>query len=461
MKIPCIEVPKEVVGVEEHSAELLKDLLKNKKYKELRTAFTEMNEVDIAEFISGLPRLKATIAFRTLPKDTELEVFAELDADVQCHIIESITDAEIAEIMEDLYVDDAVDMLEEMPSDLVKRVLENSAPEMRAVLNSFLRYPEYSVGSIMTAEFTDLKRDMTVEDAIKRIRRTGADRETIYSCYVIDDTRKLEGVVTVKDLLLSPDTATVETIMGPDVISAVTTDDQEKAAQLMARYGFISLPAVDAENRLVGVVTVDDVMQVIREEDTEDFEKMAAMTPSEKPYLRTSVWALAKNRFPWLLVLMVSGMFTGLILNHYGPVNALFPPLVTFIPMLMGTGGNAGSQSSTMVIRGMVLGEIEMRSLPAVVWKEVRVGVLVGVALALVNYVRLLLTFNGNALIPLVVSLSLIASVFFAKLIGGALPMLARACKVDPALMAAPLITTLVDAIVLVIYFNIARVILY
>ena len=438
----------------------LEQLLQQRQYRALRDAFAQMNEVDIAQFIETLEPDAATLAFRTLPKDVEMDIFAELDTDTQQHIIAAISDKEIGALVDELMVDDAVDMLEEMPAALVKRVLQNAAPDTRQLINQFLRYPENSAGSIMTAEFTDLRKDMTVEDAIKRIRRTGEDRETIYNCYVIDDTRRLEGVVTVKDLLLAADATLVTDIMEPDAISVTTNTDQEKAADLLAKYGLMALPVVDAENRLVGIITVDDAVDVIREEDTEDFEKMGALVPGERPYLKTSVFQLAKNRLPWLLILMVSGMFTGGILGHYDAIYAAIPLLVTFIPMLNGTGGNAGSQSSTMVIRGMALDEIRVKDLAAVALKEARVGILVGIGLAIVNFLRMLITNPGQGPVALVVSLTLIAAILAAKIIGGILPMVAQACKVDPALMAAPLITTIVDALVLVIYFNIAKIIL-
>ncbi|MFV0412723.1 MAG: magnesium transporter [Oscillospiraceae bacterium] len=444
----------------EEQTELLRQLLEEKKYSALRAQFAEMNEVDLAHFIESLPTEQATVAFRTLPKDAAMDVFAELDADTQQHIITSITDQEIAAIIDDLWVDDAVDMLEEMPAALVKRVLRNSSAETRALINQFLKYPENSAGSIMTAEYVDLRKSMTVEDAIKRLRRIGEDRETIYTCYVTDETRVLQGVVTVRDLLLAHDSQTVEEIMEPDVISVATTEDQEEAVRLLAKYDLIALPVVDAEKRLVGIVTVDDAMDVMREEDTEDFQKMAAMAPSERPYLKTGVLALAWNRLPWLLFLMVSNMLVGLILGHYSPIYAAFPLLVTFIPMLTGTGGNAGSQSSTMIIRGMALGEIRIQDFFAVMWKELRVSLLTGGVLAVVNFARLVITYPNDPVICLVVSLSLIGSIFVGKTIGGVLPMVAKACRIDPAMVAAPMITTIVDAAALVVYFNVVQIFL-
>ncbi len=439
-------------------------LVGQRNYKELRELFSEMNAIDVAQFIEELPQKQQLVVFRTLHKEQAMEVFAELMADTQQAIVESISDSEITELMDELMVDDAVDMLEEMPASLVKRVLKNSSPNTRELINQFLRYPEDSAGSVMTAEFTDLRRDMTVEDAIKRIRRTGEDRETIYTCYVTDSTRHLEGVVTVKDLFLAHDSDVVEDLMEPDVISISTTAHREEAVALLAKYDFISLPVVDGENRLVGIVTVDDALDIMQEETTEDFEKMAGMAPSEKPYLKTSVLSLAKNRFLWLLVLMVSGMITGAILGRYEAAFAALPLLVTFIPMLTDTGGNAGSQSSTLVIRGMVLGEIEMRDFLKIFWKEFRVSLLVGIPLALVNYIRIVVTYPKGmaegAVVGAVVSLSMICTVILANTVGGILPIIAKACKVDPAIMAAPLISTLVDAASLVIYFTIAMILL-
>ncbi len=427
-----------------------------KNYRSLRAALAEMNEVDVAGFIENLPEEQQPLVFRTLEKDQAMDVFAELDTDTQQLIIERITDRELALLMEELAVDDAVDMLEEMPAMLVKRVLQNASPEMRNTINEFLRYPENSAGSIMTAEFTDLRRTMTVEDAIKRIRRTGEDRETIYTCYVMDDARHLEGVVTVKDLLLAHDTDLVEEVMEPEVIAVHTTSGREEAVQLLAKYGFISLPVVDTENRLVGIVTVDDAVDIIQEEATEDFEKMAAMAPSDKPYLKTGVLSLSRNRVFWLLFLMVSSMITGAILGKFEAAFEAIPILVTFIPMLTDTGGNAGSQASTMVIRGIALGEIAPRDFGAVVFKELRVSLMVGLPLAALNYLRILLMYPGSAMAGLVVSLAMVCTVVLANAAGGILPMLARAVKLDPALMAAPLIATLVDGCSLLIYFSIA-----
>lgn len=434
----------------------LLELLERRDLHALRAALLEENEVDIAEFLEELPQDKIVVVFRALPKEMAAEVFSNLEPDTQQVIIQSATDQEVSAIVEELYVDDAVDMLEELPANVVKRVLKAARPDTRKLINQFLNYPDNSVGSIMTAEFTDLKQSMTVAQAIAHIRRTGENSESVYTCYVTDAGRRLEGVLTIKELLLAQDEQLIADLMETDVITAETTEDQEEAVARMMRYDFISLPVVDKEGRLVGIVTVDDVMDVMEEEATEDFEKMAAMAPSEKPYLKTSVLSLAKHRILWLLVLMISGMITGGILGQYEAAFAAMPLLVTFIPMLTDTGGNAGSQSSTLVIRGMAVGEIQLKDFAKVFWKELRVSMLVGVVLSTVNFVRLIITYPGNQMVALTVALALFVTVLLAKTVGGVLPMVAKLCHADPAIMAAPLITTIVDAISLVVYFRIA-----
>ena len=434
----------------------LLELLERRDLHALRAALLEENEVDIAEFLEELPQDKIVVVFRALPKEMAAEVFSNLEPDTQQVIIQSATDQEVSAIVEELYVDDAVDMLEELPANVVKRVLKAARPDTRKLINQFLNYPDNSVGSIMTAEFTDLKQSMTVAQAIAHIRRTGENSESVYTCYVTDAGRRLEGVLTIKELLLAQDEQLIADLMETDVITAETTEDQEEAVARMMRYDFISLPVVDKEGRLVGIVTVDDVMDVMEEEATEDFEKMAAMAPSEKPYLKTSVLSLAKHRILWLLVLMISGMITGGILGQYEAAFAAMPLLVTFIPMLTDTGGNTGSQSSTLVIRGMAVGEIQLKDFAKVFWKELRVSMLVGVVLSAVNFVRLIITYPGNQMVALTVALALFVTVLLAKTVGGVLPMVAKLCHADPAIMAAPLITTIVDAISLVVYFRIA-----
>jgi len=440
----------------ENQLEELLELASAKKYRELKAYLVEMNEVDIASFMEELDSEKTVVVFRMLPKELASDVFACLEVEQQQHIITSITDYELRSIIDDLYVDDAVDMLEELPATIVKRVLQNSSPDTRKLINQFLNYPENSAGSVMTAEYVGLKKNMTVEAAFAYIRKYGIDKETIYTCYVMDEKRQLEGVLTVKDLLMNPYETVIGDIMDTHVIKAYTTEDQENVVDTFNEYNLLSLPVVDKENRLVGIITVDDVMDVMEQEATEDFEKMAAMLPSEKPYLKTSVFQLAKNRIPWLLILMLSSMITGGILVSYERAFEAIPLLVSFIPMLMDTGGNSGSQASTMIIRGMAVGEVEPSDILQVMWKEVRVGVLCGTVLALVNYVRLIIQHPGQELICLTVVLSVFFTVIIAKTIGCTLPIAAKVAHLDPAIMASPMITTIVDACSLMIYFNLA-----
>jgi len=444
----------------EEKNELLLDLVKEKKFRKLREELSEMNEVDVAEFMEELNPEKTVVIFRLLPKELASDVFAFLESDKQQHIVSSITDREISNIIEDLSVDDAVDMMEELPANIVKRVLQNATPETRKLINEFLKYPENSAGSIMTDEYIGLRKNMTVEEAFSYIRQHGVDKETIYTCYVMDDKRTLEGVVTVKDLLMAPQGELIIDIMDEHVIKAATTEDREDVVDLFNRYDLTSLPVVDGEDRLVGIVTVDDAVDVMEQEATEDFEKMAAITPSEKPYLKTSVLEMAKHRITWLIILMISGMVNGGILGRYEEQIAVMPLLVTFIPMMTDTGGNAGSQSSTMVIRSMVLGEIKPSDALRVLWKEIRVGILCGGALAGLNFIRLAIQYPGKMMICLTVVLSMFFTVIISKSIGCLLPMLATKLKIDPAIMAAPLITTIVDAFSLILFFNFAVMLL-
>lgn len=434
----------------------LLEQVEKRQFRQLKEILAEMNEVDVASFIEELDSEKTVVVFRMLPKDMAADVFSCLTVENQQHIINSITDNELRNIIDDLFVDDAVDMLEELPATIVKRVLQNAAPDTRQLINQFLNYPENSAGSIMTAEYVGLRKSMTVEEAFAYIRKHGVDKETIYTCYVMDAKRNLEGVVTVKDLLMNPYDELLGEIMDTHVIKAVTTEDQEAVVDDFQKYDLLSMPVVDHENRLVGIVTVDDVVDVMEQEATEDFEKMAAMHPSERPYLKTGVLELAKNRILWLLVLMVSSMLTGGILAKYENAFAVIPLLVTFIPMLTDTGGNAGSQSSTLIIRGMAVGEILPKDILRVLWKELRVGTIVGILLGLVNYVRLVVMYPGREMICLTVVISLFVTVVLAKTIGCMLPIAARVIHMDPAIMAAPLITTIVDAFSLIIYFQLA-----
>ena len=447
--------------MENFDLEELLELVQTKKYRQLKEALLDLNEVDIALFMDELDSVERTmLVFRMLPKEMASEVFAELDPESQEDIINSITDRELSEIVEDLYVDDAVDMLEEMPATIVRRVMENTKPETRKLINQFLNYPENSAGSIMTAEYIGLKKHMTVEESFAFIRKHGIDSETIYTCYVMDSKRRLEGVVTVRNLIMNPYDAVVGDIMDDNVIKAITTMDQEEVVEMMNKYDLLSMPVVDSEDRLVGIITVDDVMDVMEEEATEDIEKMAAMLPSEKPYLRTGVFELAKNRIPWLLFLMLSSTLSGAILERYENAFAAIPLLVSFTPMLMNTGGNSGSQSSAMIIRGMSLGEIEPTDILRVIWKKVRVGLIAGIILAVCNFIRLMIQYPGNTMISLVVVLSVFVTVVIAKTIGCTLPIAAKVLKADPAIMAGPLITTIVDAVSLIVYFNLACMLL-
>ena len=431
-------------------------LLDEKKYHSLRDILSTMNPADIAAIFDDLDQARLPLLFRLLPKELAAETFVEMEPEAQELLIQGFSDSELKEVIDELYVDDAVDIVEEMPANVVQRILTQAEPDMRKQINEILRYPEDSAGSIMTTEYVSLRPNMTVEEAILRIRRTGIDKETIYTCYVMDEKRRLEGVVTVKDLLMNDYAALMGDIMDPHVIKAYTTEDQEKVVETFNEYNLLSLPVVDGEDRLVGIITVDDVMDVMEQEATEDFEKMAAMLPSEKPYLKTGVFQLARNRIPWLMILMLSSMVTGGILLKYENAFSVIPLLVTFIPMLMDTGGNSGSQASTMIIRGMAVGEVEPADILKVMWKEIRVGMLCGLSLALVNFVRLMIQYPGQVLICLTVVISLFCTVIIAKTIGCVLPIAAKTIHLDPAIMASPMITTIVDACSLMIYFQLA-----
>ena len=449
------------MAIGSYDREELTELLEDRQFRKLRETMSEMNEVDIAEFIEELEPEKKVLVYRMLPKELAADVFSFLEVDDQEHIINSITDYELGKIVEDLYVDDAVDMLEELPAIVVKRVLQNATPQTRNLINQFLQYPENSAGSIMTAEYIGLKRNMTVEQAFAYIRENGVDKETIYTCFVTDSKRCLQGVVTVKDLLMNPYDTVIKDIMDENIIYAVTTEDREDVVETFNKYDLLCLPVVDHEDRLVGIVTVDDAVEVMEQEATEDFEKMAAMFPSEKPYLRTGVFELARNRIPWLLILMFTSILSGAILMDYKEAIQVLPLLLSFVPMLMDASGNCGNQSSTMVIRGMAVGDIELKDVLRVVWKEFRVGLLCGAVLAAANFVRLILQYPDRLALNLVIVLSLMLAIVLAKIIGCVLPMLAEKMKLDPAIMAAPLITTIVDASSLLIYFKIASMLLH
>ena len=439
---------------------ILHQLVDEKKFRKLRGILEEMNEVDIAEFIQDIEQEKVVLVFRLLPKELGAEVFACLEIDMQEYIINSMSDYELQKIIEELYIDDAVDMLEELPATVVRRVLSNAKPETRALINQFLQYPDDSAGSIMTAEYIGLKKNMTVEQSFAYIRRNAVDKETIYTCFVLDEKRHLEGVVTVKDLLLHDYETKLEDIMDTNIIQAVTTDDQEVVVETFNKYDLLSLPVVDHEGRLVGIVTVDDIVDVMEQEATEDIELMAAILPSEKPYLKMGVFEVAKNRIPWLLILMFTSTISALILEAFDAFTAMFPTLITCVPMLTATGGNAGSQSSTTIIRAMSIGDVEMEDVWKVFWKECRVSLIVGAILGIANYIRLIIMYSDEPMVCLVIGLSLIATVVMSKLLACVLPFIAKKFKLDPAMMAAPLISTIVDSLSLVVYFAIAGLIL-
>ena len=450
--------------------ELLR-LVEEKKFRELKSRLVEMNEVDIASFMEELDSEKTVVVFRMLPKELATDVFAELEPEQQQQIVTSITDYELGAIINDLYVDDAVDMLEELPANVVKRVLKNSNPEQRKLLNQFLKYPEDSAGSVMTAEFVNLKKNMTVADAFEYIRRHGVDKETIYTCYVTDDTRRLQGVVTVKDLLMSSYETKIDDIMDDNVIKVTTTEDQEEVANLFNEYNLLALPVVDNEERLVGIITVDDVMDFMEAEATEDIEKMAAIIPSEKPYMSMSPFEIWKNRIPWLLLLMVSATFTGMIISHFEDALQALVVLTAFIPMLMDTAGNSGSQASVTVIRGLSLNELDFSDIFQIIWKEVRVAVLCGLTLAAACFLKIYLVDNlllhsfvgvdRKFLVIGVICITLSITVLFAKVVGCVLPLVAKKLGFDPAVMASPFITTIVDALSLLVYFGVARLFLH
>lgn len=451
-------------AMRDKQADELMRLLDERRMKELQLRLEDMNEFDVAEFLSEIGDNRMPMVFRLLSKQMAADVFANFDSPEQEQIINSITDSELSAIIEELYVDDAVDMMEELPANVVKRVMRTATPETRRLINQYLNYPENSAGSIMTAEFVDLKKYMNVRESIARIRRIGEDKETIYTCFVTSADRKLEGVLSVKDLLLSDDETVIEDIMDTNIVFCMTHDDQEEAAEKISDYDLMALPVVDKEGRLVGIVTVDDVIDVMEAEATEDFELMAAMTPSDKPYSRTSAWDMWKRRVPWLMFLMLSATFTSMIINSFEDALAVQAVLIGFIPMLMGTGGNSGAQASTAVIRSISLGDTEPEDVGRVIWKEFRVAILCGVTLAAVNFAkmllvdRILLNNDGVTLtVAAVVSLSIVLIVMFAKVVGSVLPIAAEKLGVDPAVMANPLISTITDAVSLLIYFEIAK----
>ncbi|MBP3720077.1 MAG: magnesium transporter [Clostridia bacterium] len=448
----------------------LQALLSEKKYATIRDILITMNPADIAAVFTGLNPEQLPLLFRLLPKELAAESFVEMEPEEQETLIRGISDSELKQVMDELYVDDAVDIVEEMPANVVQRILAQSDPQMRKEINEILQYPENSAGSVMTTEYVSLNPNMTVGDAILRIRRTGVDKETIYTCYVLKN-RLLIGTVTVKDLLLAPsDMQTIDSIMdtGGNLITVTTHTDQEEVARMMSKYNLLAIPVVDGDNRMVGIVTFDDAMDVMEDETTEDMEIMAGMTPSDKTYLRSSPWDLFRHRIPWLALLMVSATFTGLIITSFEEALAAQVALTAFIPMLMDTGGNSGSQSSVTIIRALSLNELEFSDLPKVVWKEIRTAVLCGIALAVLCFGKImlvdrLLLGNGEitVLVAAVVCLTMAVTILCAKIVGCSLPMLAKKLGFDPAVMASPFITTIVDALSLLVYFGIAKALLH
>lgn len=448
--------------MEEKDFEALQELLENNKFNVLHAVLKEMNSVDIADFLNGIDDKFLVATFRILPKDVSAEVFSYMDTDSQEHIVRSITDSELHRLVEDMYIDDTVDFLEDVPANVVTRVLKATDAKTRETINRFLNYAEDTAGSIMTTEMVQLHTYLNAEQAIEQIRKTGVDKETIYTCYCIDDKRHLVGILDLKDLLLCDSKTLLTDIMDDDkqIISVRTSDDQETVADLARKYDLLSVPVTDKENRLVGIITIDDIVDIIEEENTEDFEKMALLNPSDDTYLKTGVFKMSKNRIIWLVVLMVSATLTGQIISRKQALLADFAFLISAMPMLMGTGGNAGSQVSTLIIRGLALGEIKIKDYFKVVFKELRVAFCCATVLAVLNFLRLLVVGGGDIPQYLIVSAAMFATVVIANVIGCTLPILARIVKLDPALMAGPLLSTIVDAATLSIYFAIAQLVL-
>ncbi len=452
----------------EELIEKISALYEEKKYSQLKDILADINPTDIAVMFEEFADNQRLLLFRLLPKEEAAETFVELDGDTQEALIHAFSDTELREVIDELYLDDTVDIIEEMPATIVKRILKNTDVQTRASINTLLKYPEDSAGSIMTPEFVDLKKDNTVEDAFKRIRRTGVDKETIYTCYVTDSSRHLIGVTTVKELLLHDQDDKIEEFMETNIIFITTHDDKENAAKLLDKYNFLALPVVDMEDRLVGIITVDDAIDVLQEENTEDIQKMNAIVPTEKPYLKMKVFDTWKSRILWLMFLMVSATFTSMILNAFEDKLSAMIILTSFIPMLTGTGGNAGGQASAVIIRALSLKEIDFKDIFKVLWKELRVGIVCGVTLAAINFVKIwfvdrqLLGMDGITFkVDLVISFTLVIEIIFAKMVGCTFPILAKKMKLDPAVISSPFITTVMDALSLLIYFGLATAMLH
>ncbi len=440
--------------------ETFRKLAEEKKYASLRDLMQTLYPADIAAILSDMPEKLMPAIFRLLPKDLAAETFVEMESDIKEDLIRSFSDTELKAVIDEMYMDDAVDLIEEMPANMVRRILSQADADTRKQINEILKYKDDSAGSVMTTEFVALTPEMTAAEAIRQIRATGVDKETINTCYVLDDKYHLLGTVTIRTLILAAPEETCASLMTANAISVSTQDDQETAVQTMSKYDFTSLPVVDAENRMVGIITVDDALDIMEEEASEDIAKMAAITPSDKPYLRTGVFETWKNRIPWLLLLMVSGTFTGIVITGFEDALKLFPVLMASVPMLMDTGGNSGSQASVSVIRALSLGEVEFKDIFRVIWKEFRVSILCGLTLTVANYGRLMVLEKVTPLQALTICVTMLCTVIIAKFVGCTLPMLAKKARLDPAVMASPFITTIVDVLSLLIYFSFATIIL-
>ncbi|MGP1415563.1 MAG: magnesium transporter [Treponema sp.] len=441
--------------------EKLKEMLEKKQIVKVREKLLDLNETNIAECIENMDATNALLVFRMLPKNMAADVFSHLSSEVQSQFINAVTDIELAPLLDEIYLDDIVDLIEEMPANVVKRILKNTSDGNRQLINQFLKYPKDSAGSLMTIEYVNLKKTYTVAEALKYIKETALQKETIYTCYVTGEDRRLEGTVSLRDLVLSDEKTKVEDILNHDIVSVNTHDDQETVSSVFKKYDFFVLPVVDNENRLIGIITVDDIIDVMEKEATEDFQKMAAMQPSEKAYLDENVFVLAKQRIGWLLILMVSQTFTSNIIDNYTSLLASMTVLTTFIPLLMDTGGNAGSQSSTLIIRGLATGEISPKDWLLVLWKESRIAIIVGFILSSFITLKTIFISHKEAKIGICVGITLFVSVILAKLTGALLPIVAKILKLDPAIMAGPLITTIVDSVSLILFFSISTMILF
>lgn len=440
--------------------ERILELIEQKKYIDLKKELSEMNEVDISEIIEELDHATSLLVFRILPKDIAVEVFAHFSAEKQAEIINSVSDKELKFILDELFFDDMIDLIEEMPANIVNKILSNSSHEERVLINQFLKYPAHSAGSLMTIEYVELKKRMTVKEALDHIKETGLSKETIYTCYVTDNNKKLKGIVSLRNLVVADTDRLIEDIFHENIIYVETHDDQETVANTFRKYGFMALPVVDKEHRLTGIITFDDIMTVMEDEATEDLQRMAAMVPSEASYLNSGVFELAKMRLPWLLILMLGASITGSIITKFENLLSTYVVLTIFIPMLMNTGGNSGNQSSTLIIRGLATEDVSLNDAGKVLWKEFRISLVVGIILATVNFAKNMVIDRVGLTVSLTVSVTVALIVILAKMVGGILPLLAKKLKLDPAIMAGPLITTLVDGLALMVYFGIASVLL-